>query len=296
MRRTLELSPIFRYYDFSRPAQSQGDGHPSRRLPDASAAIMWRTVSLFLGFLVARSTSIALTKIGSPAVTTAASSPPPLWSRRRILFHLVIGAPTTVAAADGNTGNPFTLRGQFWETGKPYKASDKESLAEASDQYLLEGLQDAARRLKSLDALAEDGQFGEITSALRGGQISEPRIRMSARILLEREEDDQIETRAQAIFSGFTVAFDKLDEAVITASRRAPGGFTGTLGMAVISPFQAAGEVARVASASPGDDRIEVLGALGETVSRLNELCRALGVGVEARGRKEESGGSGVLR
>ena len=218
-------------------------------------------------------------------------------SRRRF-FTASLGSSTFLAVVEAtpaganNPSNPLTLRGQYWETGKLVytRAADMARLAEESDETLLRSLSDGLVALRGLDGLAEDGRYDALTAALRGGAISETTIRTSARILLDREEDDARETRAQEAYSRFTTSFDVLDQGVVTAARKAPGGLTGTLGMAVISPFQAAGEVARVASSTAGDDRIEVLNALGAAVTALSELVRILDAGVAARRQPAAAG------
>ena len=194
----------------------------------------------------------------------------------------IVPTPNDAAAAE-RSQNPLTLRGSFWETGKLYQATNMREYDEKEDQELLRTLEDAAVALKSLDDLAEDGKFDALSAALRGAVVSEPEIRSSVRVLLDREEDDAIETRGQAAYSRFTRLYDILDNRVITAARKTPGGSLGSLGMAVISPFQVAGEVARVAVVSPGDDRIELISEIGETASSLKELCRVLAVGAEYR-------------
>ena len=170
--------------------------------------------------------------------------------------------------------NPLNLKGSFWETGELYK-KDTMELSMEPDQ-LLEYLVQSASSLGQLSDLVLGGKCGEMSRQLRGGTISESQIRLKAYALIDQIEDETQEYIASDLFRTFLRDLDILDRTVEAASRQSKidGGAIETLGLAVVSPFGAANEVARIANEPNfgNDSRIQVLATLEETVKTLKEL------------------------
>lgn len=175
--------------------------------------------------------------------------------------------------------NPLNLKGTYWETGKLYKKSDTELPSDPDE--LLTSLIQAAAALGSLTDVAVDGKFEDLSRLLRGGAVSESRIRLRAYALIDMIENEDKEYLASDLFRTFLRDFDALDGMVEAAVRQAKmdGGFTETLGLAVISPLSASNDLRRLTSEpSLGKDpRINVLATLGEATKALQAFNKHTG-------------------
>jgi len=205
----------------------------------------------------------------------------PIVSRRGALglgiLATCIAANRSSAAAAAN--NPLNLKGTYWETGKLYKKSDTELPSDPDE--LLTSLLQAAAALESLSDVAVDGKFEDLSRLLRGGAVSESRVRLRAYALIDMIENEDKEYLASDLFRTFLRDFDELDGMVEAAARQAKidGGFTETLGLAVISPLSATNDLRRLSSEpSLGKDaRINVLGTLGEATKALQAFNKHTG-------------------
>ena len=214
-------------------------------------------------------------------------------NRKDALFHVGLFATFCVAAPKKTNAvsNPLNLKGFYWETGQLYQKSD--NTLSSDSQELLEYLVKTAQALEKLsqsDVLL-DGKFGELSRMLRGGVISENKIRLQSYALIDTIEDDRQEYLARELFRVFLKDFDILDRTVEAASRQSKldGGMIETLGLAVVSPFGAVNEVARI-TAEPNfgtDSRITVLAAMQETSKDLLAFIQ-VAKGAIAKGPNED--------
>eukprot|EP00562_Extubocellulus_spinifer_P006358 CAMPEP_0178526406 /NCGR_PEP_ID=MMETSP0696-20121128/30710_1 /TAXON_ID=265572 /ORGANISM="Extubocellulus spinifer, Strain CCMP396" /LENGTH=205 /DNA_ID=CAMNT_0020157907 /DNA_START=300 /DNA_END=917 /DNA_ORIENTATION=- len=188
-----------------------------------------------------------------------------------------VTALTTSQAANA-VYNPLNLKGTFWETGELYVKKDT-ALPSDPDE-LLPGLNDTIKALESLNDLVLDGKFDELSRQLRGGSVSESQLRLRGYALLDQLPEGSKSTYlAEQAFRVFLNRFANLDAAVEAAARQSKldGGLVETLGLAVVSPFGAANEAAKIAQEpSMGSDaRISVLASLGDTVKVLKAFVKA---------------------
>ena len=135
---------------------------------------------------------------------------------------------------EGSTAieNPLNLKGTFWETGKLYeKSQDGPTILGAdSDDLtgdLLRVLDESSDAIRSqeLAFAVESGQYGKASRLLRGGIISESRLRVSANALMDLipEEREEYVVSSSEAFRAFITRWDELDAEVEAASRRIRG-------------------------------------------------------------------------
>eukprot|EP00578_Thalassiosira_sp_NH16_P008430 CAMPEP_0181115940 /NCGR_PEP_ID=MMETSP1071-20121207/21690_1 /TAXON_ID=35127 /ORGANISM="Thalassiosira sp., Strain NH16" /LENGTH=306 /DNA_ID=CAMNT_0023200161 /DNA_START=149 /DNA_END=1069 /DNA_ORIENTATION=+ len=166
--------------------------------------------------------------------TTTAPSPSST-NRRNILagllpktttaFALTLSLPqsaTTTAVANA-IDNPLNLKGTFWETGQLYQKNDATLPGDDDNAEFLSILENAAEALRSpalIDAISE-GNYERASRLLRGGLISESRIRLAANYLIDSipEENEESMYRASEGFRIFLRYLDVLDAEVEAASR-----------------------------------------------------------------------------
>ena len=131
--------------------------------------------------------------------------------------------PKPVAAME----NPLNLKGTFWETGQLYeKKSSAEALPQMDDSITAEWLRLLETTLQSLRSpslvnAVTEGRFGDASRMLRGGLVSESKIRIAAYALMDsipEEEDDRLYLANEA-FRVFLRRLDVLDAIVEMASR-----------------------------------------------------------------------------
>ena len=175
--------------------------------------------------------------------------------------------------------NPLNLKGSYWETGELYRKSDNELPTDPDE--LLTSLIEVATTLESLNDIALEGKFGELSRLLRGGAISESKLRLRGYAIIDMIEDEKQEYIASELFRTFLRDFAILDTTVDAATRQSKidGGLVETVGLAVVSPFSAANEVARI-SQEPNfgnDPRINVISALGECTKSLKAFNKLTG-------------------
>lgn len=127
--------------------------------------------------------------------------------------------------------NPLNLKGTFWETGQLYekKTTAEAILESASDPSdfvpILESMVESFHAPVLVDAITE-GRFGDASRLLRGGLISESKIRIAANALIDEipEEEDDKQYLASESFREFIRYFDGLDALMESASRPFGGG------------------------------------------------------------------------
>ena len=135
---------------------------------------------------------------------------------------------------EGSTAidNPLNLKGTFWETGKLYeKSQDGPTILGAdSDDLtgdLLRVLDESSDAIRSqeLAFAVESGLYGKASRLLRGGIISESRLRVSANALMDLipEEREEYVVSSSEAFRAFITRWDELDAEVEAASRRIRG-------------------------------------------------------------------------
>ncbi|KAL7529851.1 hypothetical protein ACHAWF_003135 [Thalassiosira exigua] len=174
--------------------------------------------------------------------------------RRRLLVGLSTAAiaPISLSAAGNAMENPLNLKGTFWETGQLYEKSNVPPPEDDGD--FLSVLEDATSALRSpeLSNAIGEGRYGPASRLLRGGLISESRVRVAANALIDAlpEEDDERIYRASESFRRFVRYWDALDTEV-----EAAGG-----------PFGGGG------GKDGGDPRMRILTRLGEAQDTLEEF------------------------
>eukprot|EP00568_Trieres_chinensis_P001046 CAMPEP_0183308620 /NCGR_PEP_ID=MMETSP0160_2-20130417/22361_1 /TAXON_ID=2839 ORGANISM="Odontella Sinensis, Strain Grunow 1884" /NCGR_SAMPLE_ID=MMETSP0160_2 /ASSEMBLY_ACC=CAM_ASM_000250 /LENGTH=262 /DNA_ID=CAMNT_0025472481 /DNA_START=36 /DNA_END=824 /DNA_ORIENTATION=- len=189
---------------------------------------------------------------------------------------LVFGSFLCTDSAEA-VNNPLNLKGSYWETGKLYRKEDNVPPDDPAE--ILAEFAATATALDSLEGVAEEGRFGDLSRLLRGGAVSESRLRLGGYALVDAIEDDDRSYFAGELLRGFLRDFAYLDAASEAAARRAKidGGITETMGLAVVSPFGAANELARVSNepALGKDARIAVLIAIGRAATSLRAFNKA---------------------
>lgn len=158
--------------------------------------------------------------------------------------------------------NPFNLKGTFWETGQLYEKSNT-SLPDNETDFIsiLQNTIDAFHSSKLLDTISE-GNYSQTLRLLRGGLISESKIRLSAYALIDllpEDNDDEIVYKCNESFRIFLRYFDTLDKEVELASRPS---------------FPLGGGVGE------GDVRIELLTRVGEVEDALKIFVNNVKVGL----------------
>mmetsp|Transcript_6761 Transcript_6761/g.13667 ORF Transcript_6761/g.13667 Transcript_6761/m.13667 type:complete len:300 (+) Transcript_6761:179-1078(+) len=160
--------------------------------------------------------------------------------------------------------NPLNLKGTFWETGQLYEKSNNSVLSddppEISDLIkILETTRDAFHSPSALVDAISEGRYGDASRLLRGGLISESKIRLVAYALIDSlPEDDENEYLINELFRVFLRYLDALDAAVEAASRPSLGAVGGS-----------------------GDDpRIKLLSLLGEVEDKMNLFVVAIKKGL----------------
>lgn len=151
--------------------------------------------------------------------------------------------------------NPLNLRGTFWETGQLYeKSNDPPPDDDAAFFSVLEATLEALRSPSLTEAVAE-GRYGRASRLLRGGLVSESRVRLAANALIDAlpEEDDGAIYRSGESLRVFLRYLEVLDAEVEAASR----------------PFGAGG-------GGEGDPRMGILARLGEAEDALRSLLKNL--------------------
>lgn len=190
------------------------------------------------------------------------------------------------ASTSSPPSNPLNLKGSFWETGELY---DKSKLQPVSyePEDILQYLQYQVKTLKSLEDYVVDGNFSQLSKLLRGGVMSETQLRKQSYALVDQlpDEDENPNTYlASDALRVFLNSWDNLDRLVDGASKNNIGGVAETLGLALVSPYNAANQVARIASSTGSgsssgasslqgnDARILVLDALNVTTKNLEQF------------------------
>uniref|UniRef100_A0A6U3RKQ5 Uncharacterized protein n=1 Tax=Ditylum brightwellii TaxID=49249 RepID=A0A6U3RKQ5_9STRA len=214
-------------------------------------------------------------------VSTASAN---IVNRRKALLGLGISSSSIMIPLIANAvPNPLNLKGSFWETGTLYQKSEVDLPSDPEE--LLSSLAKIASSMDTLNDVASEGRFGELSRMIRGGVVSESKIRLNAYALIDAIMDDDEGYKLSDLFRRFLRDLEVLDAIVLDADRKSKldGGVVETLGRAVVSPLSAANEVARISSAEPsfsGDPRMDVLAALGTTTQALkafiNETKKAL--------------------
>eukprot|EP00614_Pseudopedinella_elastica_P006213 CAMPEP_0172605106 /NCGR_PEP_ID=MMETSP1068-20121228/25346_1 /TAXON_ID=35684 /ORGANISM="Pseudopedinella elastica, Strain CCMP716" /LENGTH=222 /DNA_ID=CAMNT_0013407393 /DNA_START=25 /DNA_END=693 /DNA_ORIENTATION=+ len=206
--------------------------------------------------------------------------PPQHLSRRSAIGLGSLGLVASLGLKPAFAASEFGMKGQYWESGVIYKKPSMDELLEMENDQLLCVLSRAKQGLAQLGKLYSDGQFEELGAGLRGGVFSEGEVRKAVRLLMDRQEDENIQSRALEAFGHFTESFDALDDAVVVESRR-KNGYAPTLGLAVISPFSAAKEISQINSPSPQwfgrNGQLGIPGALYDATVTLGELTQILG-------------------
>ncbi|KAL7471697.1 hypothetical protein ACHAXS_011995 [Conticribra weissflogii] len=160
--------------------------------------------------------------------------------------------------------NPLNLKGTFWETGQLYEKSNSNSMLteyppKTSDLIrILESTRDAFHSPSILVDAISEGRYGDALRLLRGGLISESKIRLAAYALIDSlPEDDENEYLINELFRVFLRYFDVLDAAVEAASRPNLG-----------------------AVGSGDDPRMKMLSLLGEVEDKMNLFVVAVKKGL----------------
>lgn len=184
--------------------------------------------------------------------------------------------------------NPLNLKGSYWETGQLYEKKRDELSLDPDD--LIVSLNGMASSLDSLVEVAEEGRMDELSRLLRGGAVSESRLRLAGNALIDSITDDDREYQASELFRVFLLKFDLLDRSVSSAARRskADGGAVSTLALGAVAPL---GAINRISSDSSlggiggGDSRFEVIAALGEASKTLREFNSAARDAIRLQGQ-----------
>ena len=196
------------------------------------------------------------------------------WLRGASVATLVTANPSYAQAVY----NPLNLKGAFWETGMLYEKKDDKLPNDPDD--ILPSLIETVAAFESLNDLVEEGKFEDLSRQLRGGKISESQLRLRGYALLDfLPNDGKASYLAEQCFRIFLTQFANLDATAEGAARQAKidGGLVETLGLAIVSPFSAANEVAKISrEPSLGNDaRLSVLAALGGTTKALKAFNKA---------------------
>jgi len=217
--------------------------------------------------------------------------------------------------------NPLNLKGTYWETGELYVKKKRELPDDPDD--LLPSLSAVASALESLQDLVVEGKWDELLRKLRGGVISESQIRLTGYALLDllptadddddnddvvnkkenntnnesNEDSNNRRRRQQQLvylcrdrFQLFLIKLSQLDTLVESTGRQSKvdGGLIETIGLAVISPFRAANQVAQIINTNTNnnannepddlssDPRVNVLTALEETIKAARSFTQTV--------------------
>jgi len=221
--------------------------------------------------------------------------------------------------------NPLNLKGTYWETGELYVKKKRELPDDPDD--LLPSLSAVASALESLQDLVVEGKWDELLRKLRGGVISESQIRLTGYALLdllptadddddnddddddvnnkenntnnESNEDSKNRRRRRQLqqlvylcrerFQLFLIKLSQLDTIVESTGRQSKvdGGFIETIGLAIISPFRAANQVAQIINTNTNtnanepddmssDPRVNVLTALEDTIKAARSFTQTV--------------------
>jgi len=127
---------------------------------------------------ISPSRSVALRQVGQPYFHRRISLLAPFVSS---LCVLVDGE----ACVAEQPFNPLKLKGAFWETGKLYRKQDFEEQEPKSVAALLEEIKPYCNVLKQLKDAAQQGDFEQVKTQLRGGNFSEARLRTRAKLALK---------------------------------------------------------------------------------------------------------------
>jgi len=183
--------------------------------------------------------------------------------------------------------NPLNLKGSYWETGELYQKKESSFDLPPDPEALLSSMKEMASALESLSTVAEGGEFDELSRALRGGSVSESRLRISGNALIDSILEDDREYVVAERFRLFLNNFDALDAAVTAAARRssADGGILSTLALSAVAPLSAVNRVATIANEPRmgSDPRLEVLGSLDAAVKSLRAFIKAAGEAIAAQ-------------
>jgi len=148
--------------------------------------------------------------------------------RRNFLIGLTT-ITTTMLSSQQSTyaiGNPLNLKGTFWETGQLYEKSKNPIIDEDGDFLsILENYIEAFHS-PSLTNAIQEGKYGTASRLLRGGMISESKLRLVANALIETipEEKDEDIYKCNESFRLFLRYLDVLDYEVRVASQPSLGG------------------------------------------------------------------------
>lgn len=148
--------------------------------------------------------------------------------------------------------NPLNLKGTFWETGQLYEKSTP--LPDDDDDFfaILDNTVEALHAPTLVDSITE-GKYGQASRLLRGGLISESKIRLAANALIDAiPEDDGAIYKSNESFRLFLRYLDVLDAEVEAASRPLLGG----------------------GGDGGGDPRMKILTRLGEVEDALKEFLK----------------------
>lgn len=212
-------------------------------------------------------------KIQSAAGTCTAKKA----NRRKILKHFTSATFFSLILSDQSISdsfyqlvanaidNPLNLKGTFWETGQLYEKSNSNSVLSDDPPEIfdlikiLETMRDAFHSPSVLVDAISEGRYGDASRLLRGGLISESKIRLAAYALIDSlPEDDENEYLINELFRVFLRYLDVLDAAVEAASRPSLGAVGGS------------GE----------DPRIKLLSLLGEVEDKMNLFVVAIKEGL----------------
>jgi hypothetical protein len=204
----------------------------------------------------------------------------------RCMATLVASSITAISSSPADAiDNPLNLKGSYWGTGELYQKSDQELSSDPEE--LLRYLKQQVTAFSKLSDVVVEGNWGEASRLLRGGDISESQIRLQAYALMDQLEDDDQEFRARELFRTFLRSLNALDRTIEAAARQAKldGGLTETLGLAVVSPFGAANEIARVSSVPKlgNDPRLQVLAVLDETRQSLQAFNKVAADAIQSQ-------------
>jgi len=148
--------------------------------------------------------------------------------RRRSFLAGLVSAATLVSSHSKSAtaiDNPLNLKGTFWETGKLYEKSNDPPPDDDGDFLaILENTLEALHSPELIDSIAE-GKYGKTSRLLRGGLVSESKIRIAANALIDSlPEDDEAIYESNESFRVFLRYLDVLDAEVEAASRPLIGG------------------------------------------------------------------------
>jgi len=211
--------------------------------------------------------------------------------RTRRSALLAISAAALVLGGDPRDAlavyNPLNLKGSYWETGKLYEKKPLSEELSSEPEELLESMRDMASALESLSLVVEGGKFDEASRMIRGGSVSESKLRIVGNALVDSILDDDGGYVASERVRVFLLNFDALDAAVTAAARRASvdGGLVSTLALSAVAPLSAANRVAKIAGEPQmgSDPRLEVLGSLEAAVKSLKAFINVAAKALETQ-------------